>query len=284
MNFNPTPGLTTYAGYNEGMRAPTALELTCADPAAPCKLPNSFLADPPLKKIVAKTFEIGARGRQRDFSWSAAAFRTDLLDDIQFVSSGGGINAGFFQNVGRTRRQGLELTAAQKFGPFGVVARYGFLDATYRTGFIEHSPANSTADANGDIEVRPGNRIPSVPRQTLRLRLDFEPTTTWSVGANVIVNSASWSRGDENNQDASGPVPGYTVVNLDGRLRVTRNVEFFARINNLFDRKYSNFGILGENVFTGPGRSFDPANGVNESFRGLGAPRGAWVGVRFELD
>jgi outer membrane receptor protein involved in Fe transport len=284
MNFNPTPSLTSYASYNEGMRAPTALELTCADPAAPCKLPNSFLADPPLKKIVARTFEVGARGRQRDLSWSAAAYRTDLLDDIQFVSSGGGINAGFFQNVGRTRRQGLELTAAQKFGPFGVVARYGFLDATYRTGFIEHSPSNSTADANGDIEVQPGNRIPGVPRQTLRLRLDFEPTTAWSVGANVIVNSSSWSRGDENNQDATGPIPGYTVVNLDARLRVSRNVEFFARINNLFDRDYANFGVLGENVFTGPNRSFDPANGVNESFRGLGAPRGAWVGVRFELD
>jgi len=195
-----------------------------------------------------------------------------------------GVYAGFFQNVGRTRRQGIELTAAQKFGPFGVVARYGFIDATYRTGFIEHSPANSTADANGDIEVQPGNRIPGLPRQTLRLRLDFEPTTTWSVGANVIVNSSIWSRGDENNQDASGPVPGYTVVNLDGRVRVTKNVELFARINNLFDREYSNFGVLGENVFTGPGRSFDPANGVNESFRGLGAPRGAWVGVRFELD
>ena len=32
LNFNPTAGLTTYASYNEGMRAPTAMELTCADP------------------------------------------------------------------------------------------------------------------------------------------------------------------------------------------------------------------------------------------------------------
>ncbi|HYS15129.1 MAG TPA: TonB-dependent receptor, partial [Burkholderiaceae bacterium] len=74
MNFNPTPGFTTYASYNEGMRAPTALELTCADPAAPCKLPNSFLADPPLKKIVARTFELGARGREGTLVWSAATY------------------------------------------------------------------------------------------------------------------------------------------------------------------------------------------------------------------
>ena len=284
INFNPVDNFTTYASYNEGARAPTAIELTCADPAAPCKLPNSFLADPPLKQIVAKTVEVGARGRDAGFVWSAAAYRTDLIDDIQFVSSGGGINAGFFQNVGRTRRQGFELTAANKFGPFGVVARYGLIDATYRTGFIEHSPNNSSADVNGDIDVRAGDRIPAVPRQTLRLRLDFEPTTTWSIGANVIINTSIYARGDEDNQDVHGQVPGYTVVNLDGRYRVTKNVELFARVNNLFDRKYANFAILGENVFTGPGRSFDPANGQNDSFLGLGTPRGAWIGVRYEID
>ncbi|TMH02643.1 MAG: TonB-dependent receptor, partial [Betaproteobacteria bacterium] len=66
LNFNPSAELTTYASYNEGMRAPTAMELTCADPTAPCKLPNSFLADPPLKKVVAKTIEVGARGKRGD--------------------------------------------------------------------------------------------------------------------------------------------------------------------------------------------------------------------------
>jgi outer membrane receptor protein involved in Fe transport len=45
ITFNPRPGYTTYLSFNEGMRAPTAAELTCADPAAPCKLPNAFLAD-----------------------------------------------------------------------------------------------------------------------------------------------------------------------------------------------------------------------------------------------
>ena len=284
MNFNPTPAFTGYATYNEGMRAPTALELTCADPAAPCKLPNSFLADPPLKKIVAKTIEIGARGKQNAFAWSASMYRTDLIDDIQFVSSGGGINAGFFQNVGRTRRQGLEIAAGNGWGPLHVVARYGLIDATFQTTFIEHSPSNSSADANGDIQVQPGNKIPGIPRQTLRMRVDFEPSQAWSVGANLIVNTSVYSRGDENNQDVSGQVPGYTVVNLDGRYRVNKALEFFARVNNLFDRKYANFGILGENVFTGPNRSFDPDNAVAESFRGLGAPRGAWVGGRYEWE
>src|SRR6185503_10466231 len=172
INFNPKPGYTTYLSYNEGMRAPTAAELTCADPAAPCKLPNSFLADPPLKKVVAKTVEIGARGKSGDSSWSAAVYRTDLSDDIQFVSSGGSaINAGFFQNVGKTQRQGLELTGATRWGRLGVVARYSLIDARFKTGFVENSPANSAADANGDIVIGSGSRIPGIPRQSLRVRV-----------------------------------------------------------------------------------------------------------------
>ncbi len=123
------------------MRAPTAMELTCANPTAPCKLPNSFLADPPLKMVVAETIEIGARGEHDDTSWSAAIYRTDLFDDIQFVSSGNAIDAGYFQNVGKTRLPGIELTGATKWGRLGVAARYGFIDATFRSDFVTHSAA-----------------------------------------------------------------------------------------------------------------------------------------------
>ena len=284
LNFNPTAQVTTYASYNEGMRAPTAMELTCADPAAPCKLPNAFLADPALRKVVARTLELGGRGKAGDFTWGAALYRTDLSDDIQFVGSAGAINAGFFQNVGKTRRQGVEINAANRWGGFGVVARYSRIDATYRTGFVENSPSNSTADGNGDILVSSGNRVPGVPRQSLHLRLDWDAGEAWSVGANAVANASSRARGDENNQDASGAVPGYAVLNLDGRYRFGKRLEAFARMNNVFDRTYANFGILGQNVFTGPGRSFDPGNPVNESFRGLGAPRGAWLGLRWEWD
>ena len=282
LNFKPSSGLTTYGSYNEGMRAPTAMELTCADPTAPCKLPNSFLADPPLKKVIAKTIEIGARGKHGDTTWSAAIYRTDLFDDIQFVSSGNAINAGFFQNVGETRRQGIELTGATKWGRFGIVARYGFIDATFRSDFVAHSAANSSADANGDIAVASGNRIPGIPQHTLRVRLDFAATEALTLGASLVANSSIRSRGDENNEDAHGVVPGYAVLNLDGAWRFAKNWELFARLDNVFNRDYANFGILGFNVFPNPGRTFDPANQVAEPFLGLGAPRGAWIGLRYE--
>jgi len=281
LNFNPSPGLTSYASYNEGMRAPTAMELTCADPLAPCKLPNSFLADPPLKKVVAKTIEIGARGKHAETSWSAAIYRTDLFDDIQFVSSGNAINAGFFQNVGKTRRQGLELTGATKWGPIGIVARYGYIDATFVSGFTEHSPANSSSDANGDIVVAGGDRIPGIPQHSLRMRLDYNASEALAFGANFVANSAIRSRGDENNKDVHGTVPGYALVNLDGTWRFAKNWELFARIDNVFNREVANFGILGRNVFPNPARTFDPASAASEPFLGLVPPRGAWIGLRY---
>jgi iron complex outermembrane receptor protein len=283
VNWNPGKQLTAYAAYNQGMRAPTAIELTCADPNAPCKLPNSFLSDPPLNKVIARTVELGARGKGGDgFSWSAALYRTELDDDIAFVSSGGaGTNAGYFQNVGKTRRQGLELAATRKWGPLGMSVQYSHIDATYRAAFSVNSPANSDADASGTIRVRSGNRIPGIPQHSLKLRLDYELTPAWEVGGNLQYASGTYARGDENNSDARGKVPGYAVINLDTRYTLKKGWDVFARVNNLFNRQYANFGILGENVFTGPGRSFDPDNAAPEQFRGYGAPRGIWVGTRY---
>src|SRR5690349_23945441 len=171
LNFNPSATLTLYGSYSEGMRAPTPIELTCADPAAPCKLPNIFLADPPLKKVVSRTLELGLRqALGANLRVSAAVFRTDLSDDIQFIStSGTAINSGFFQNVGDTRRQGLELALEGGAGRIRFAARYARVNATFESPFTAFSPNNSTADAAGDIHVEPGKRIPGIPRDALKL-------------------------------------------------------------------------------------------------------------------
>jgi iron complex outermembrane receptor protein len=286
LNFNPSNSLTAYASYNEGMRAPTAIELTCADPNAPCKLPNNFLADPALKMVVSKTIEVGARGKpDRDTNWSVAVFRTDLHDDLQFISSNGvAVNAGYFQNVGVTRRQGFELGAGTRLGLAALTLRYNFIDASFRTGFVENSPANSSADATGAITVQRGDRIPAIPRHTLKLRSELSLTTAWSLAANVLIASDAYARGDENNRDAHGRVPGYALLNLDTRYQVTPQLQLFARIDNAFNRRYANFAVVGENVFTGPSQSFDPAHPRAEQFRGYGTPRGAWAGVQYSFE
>ena len=288
INYKPSSSMTAYATYNEGMRAPSPVELTCADAAAPCKLPNIFLAEPPLKKVVSHTFEAGARGKwSTELEWAAAAYRTDLDDDIQFIASGSGaINAGYFQNVGRTRRQGVELAGTAHIGGLDLSLRYSHIDATFRSSFVAASPNNSSADENGAISVQPGDRIPGIPADSLKLRADLDVDVRWAVGASVVFASSQFAHGDENNRDAGGRIPGYTVADLDVRFQTNAALQIFASAANLFDRRYQNFGLLGANAFTGPAHTFGPALGlepVSEQFRAVGAPRTLWIGVRYAI-
>ncbi len=292
LSFSPSTALTVYSHLSQGMRTPSALELTCADPETPCRLPNSFLSDPPLRPVFSTTAELGARGTLSPHSsWSLALFRTELRDDLQFVSSSGtALNSGYFRNVGATRRQGLELGARTRWGqtrPLSVVVDYSLIDATFRSDFKVNSVNHSQADAQGDIQVRVGNRLPNTVRQTLKLRADwaFVPQQpAWRVVGQLQLSSSVFARGDENNTDSQGAVPGGGVFNLQlhggwGGASQDR-WQFFARLDNVFNRRQASFGALGANAFTGAGQAFAPAQSRAEQFRGYAPPRGLWLGVQ----
>jgi outer membrane receptor protein involved in Fe transport len=165
-----------------------------------------------------------------------------------------------------------------------LTVSYSYIDATFRSAFLAASASNSTADADGAIAVEPGDRIPGIPSSTAKVRVDWKITDRWALGGGLIYASSQYAHGDENNQDVHGAVPSYIVVNLDTKFRMTPDLQLFASVSNLFDRPYQNFGLLGANAFTGPGRTFGPAVGIEpaaEQFRGLGAPRGFWLGLRY---
>ena len=288
--FNPAVGLSFvpaakqsyYASYSEGMRAPNPVELTCADPTAPCSLPNIFLADPPLKPVVSHTWELGLRRPLgADGRLTAALFRTQLHDDIQFIGSGGAINAGYFQNVGRTQRQGAEFGIEGRSDAWFMALRYSLIDATFQTPFVGHNPNNSSADAAGDFQVNAGDRIPGVPRHNLKLRAEYAIGAT-TLGGSVVAYSSQYARGDENNRDDKGPLPGYAVLNLDFRHRIERGWQLFGSVNNIFDRRYSTFGVIGGNLFVA-NPSIPTGPPTPERFDTPGAPRTFWLGVRYKF-
>jgi outer membrane receptor protein involved in Fe transport len=286
LNYNPNEVLGFYGSYNEGMRAPTPTELSCADPLTPCRLPTDFLADPALKPVVSKTWEAGVRGKAaKDWHWNATVFRTTLYDDIQFISSGQSFNLGYFQNVGETRRQGLELGLSGKIEKFHLAANYQYLQATFQSPVTFHNEANSSANANGDYTAESGDYLPNLPQNSLKLRVAYDFTPDLSAGVNMISNSSVYARGDENNQDDNGKVAGYTVFNLDANWHFHSNWSSFLKVINVFDRDYSTLGILGTNAFTAAGRSLDtnPANWASEQFQTPAAPRAAWIGVRYDF-
>jgi outer membrane receptor protein involved in Fe transport len=296
----PTDTATYYATYNEASRAPTVLELGCANPQQPCGLPNDFASDPDLKQVVAHTVELGLRGNLADqsLSWSADLFRTINHDDIQFIAAT--TNSGYFDNVGNTRRQGLDLGVGGKVGSLSWHVAYSFVDATYQSQFVVSAASNSTADANGDIVVHPGDRLPLVPRQTGRVVLDYSFSQRLQAGANLVVASGSYLHGNENNAnvagatngagqtiaaDGTGWIPSYVLLNLQGTYRLGESVQLFARVVNLFNAQYASAGFLTVNTFT-PSGSFrtNPADWTNENAVSPGAPRGVWAGLRLSLE
>ena len=265
--FQALPGMTLFASYGEGFRAPTAAELTCADPTAPCNLPNAFVADPPLKPVVARTYEIGARGTLpvgRALEWTLALFRTDLTDDILFtvVETGGG---GFFQNVSRTRRQGVEAGLAGSWKRLRYVASYTYTDATYETA----TTLASVTEADG-VRVRPGDRIPGIPPHSLKVGGEVGVLSNFWLGADVIATAGSALRGDEANRQAT--LDGYAILNLHARYVPFKHVELWARVDNATDADYETAGALNFNAFA------DPI--AVERFVAPGAPIGGFAGLR----
>jgi iron complex outermembrane recepter protein len=286
LNYNPSATLSFFGGYNEGMRAPTPIELSCADPLTPCRLPTDFLADPILDPVISKTFEAGVRGKlANNISWNAGVFHTKLKDDIQFISSGNSFNLGYFDNVGDTQRQGLELGLGEKFDKLNLTANYQYLRATFRDSVQFQNENNSSADADGNYTAKSGDFLPNIPRHSLKLRAAYDFTPELTVGLNMITSGSVFARGDENNKDENGKVAGYTVFNMDANWRFHQNWSGFVKVSNIFDKDYASLGILGTNAFNTADKSFnaDPSSWQSEQFQSPGAPRAGWIGVRYEF-
>ncbi|MGZ5803881.1 MAG: TonB-dependent receptor [Xanthobacteraceae bacterium] len=249
MTYKFVPNVTAYAGYSEANRAPTPLELGCADPARPCLLDNFLVSDPPLKQVVSHTYEAGLRGLQEfgpkgRLKWSIGAYRSDSDDDIINVASPVAQGFGFFQNAGTTRRQGVEASADYTLAPWRIYANLAFVDATFRTRLTLSSPNNPMADANGSIFVVPGNHIPAVPDYRFKAGLEYAVTQDWKVGTDVNAVGSQYLVGDQSNQNAK--VPAYWVVNLNSSYQVTKNVEVFGLVRNLFNQHYYSAGTFFE--------------------------------------
>jgi iron complex outermembrane recepter protein len=275
--FNPAigatykvfPALTAYAGYSEGNRAPTPSEIECSDPAKPCLLPSSLSSDPPtLKQVVSRTYEAGLRGTftlpqmvPGRFGWHFGLFRTDLTDDIFGVATS--LSTGFFQNVGATRRQGIETSLTYRDDKWSIYGNYSLIDATFQSSLTLPSPSNPFADANGNILVSPGNRLPGIPEHQLKIGADYRVTPRWTIGAVAAYFSDQFLRGDASNQNST--LRGYTVVNLHSSYSITKNFEVFANLNNLFNAHYNTFGAFGDP--TGVGAPGIPADAITNDPR-----------------
>ena len=271
------PALSGYVSYSESSRAPTPIELACADPDAPCTLPNAFLADPPLDQVVTTSWEGGFRGLYKGTEWHVGGFRALNSSDILFISTGGATgNQGFFSNVGETLRMGMELGLYGTWRKFDWSVNYNYIEATFETPFLAASPFHPQADSNGDIQVIAGDRIPGIPAHTLKVGGGYQFTDKLRLDADLLYNSGVYLRGDEAN--LLDTTDGYATVNVRGVYRFNKTFSIFARVNNLLNTDYETFGLLGESDSVPGFESF-----TDPRFLSPGAPISGFVGIRMEI-
>ena len=312
MSFAASPALTLYAGANQGSRAPSAVELGCADPAKPCKLPNAMAGDPPLRQVVTSTVEAGLRGRTAGgLQWNLGLFRADNRDDILFVANNAA-GYGYFRNFGATRRQGLEAGFSAVLAGARIGAHYTWLDASFRSAEHLGGAGNSRNDSaqagfagvDGNIEIQPGQRIPLLPRHLLKLFAEVPLGAGVTVNADMAAVGASLARGNENGQHQPDGVhylgrgfsAGYGVLNLGAEWQsaspALRGLTLFAQANNLLDRRYSSAAQLGATAFDGRGNFVAQPFGadaygdrplVRSTFLAPGAPRSVQLGLRYRF-
>lgn len=297
--LNPAAGITWqwhrdhnfYASVSQSSRAPTPIELACNegvfelarqyavdrgdDPDTidfECRLPNAFLADPPLQDVVTTSFEVGSRGAIGDLSYSAGLFHAGNRDDILFQTTGR--QTGLFANVDRTRRRGIESSLNGQWRAMDWRASYSYIEASFEDDFAVLSPNHPAANEQGEIAVRRGDRIPGIPQHQLKLSSYYRFSDSMTLGLDLVANSEQTLRGDESAQlDA---VPGYRVLNLSAHYAVNSALALFARIDNLLDTDYETFGLLGEQ----PGELAVPLIETFSipTFLGAAAPRAGFVG------
>jgi len=308
ITHTPTDRLSIFGTYSESSRAPTSIELGCSNPDYGCLLPSAMADDPPLKQVVAKTYDFGTRGSLTDeIKWNASIYHAMNHQDLQFIRAGDSTSRGYYSNVGRTQRQGLDLGLRGQHDSFRWNASYSYIRATFDSDFSLVNGSNSSAPDDGDnkniYEVRKGNRMPSIPAHQFKARLQYDVTPKWSVGTNLVYFSDQYVIGNENNQhqgntaacsngtstgglrgnDAacgSGKIKDYTVVNLDTQYNFGGGWKAFVKAVNIFDHDYYVAGRLAETMFDASGSYNDEIKS-----RGVipGAPRAAWVGFRYEF-
>jgi outer membrane receptor protein involved in Fe transport len=247
-HFNPGVGLTyrlapafsVYASYAVSNRTPTPAELSCASPASPCSLANFFTGDPNLNQVVAHTVETGVRGTLAPLpgaklDWNAGFFYSNLDNDIEFVQSVI-LGRGFFQNVGATRREGFDAGLKFQNDRWQAWLSYTYTNATFQSAFSESSPNNPGADADGNIPVNPGDRLPGVPTHLVKVGVQYKVTDKWTVGATAVGENGQYLFGDEAN--LTKQLPGYFVLNFNTSYQITRNVQLFGLVQNVSNQKY----------------------------------------------
>jgi iron complex outermembrane receptor protein len=264
-------GFSAYGSVGQNFRAPALIELACADPERPCVLPFALGDDPPLEPVIATTYEVGGTWARGPVLVTGSVYRSDVKNDVFLFPNENAITGstieGYFANLEKTRREGVEAGVSVAFGRHSAYANYAWTRATFRSVAEIFSVRE---ESGGENEVEPGDRLPLVPDHQVKFGASFRLPARLELGVDARYVGEQWLRGDEANQTA--PLGGWFAA--DARLTWSLDAwEVTGLVTNVFDEHYANFGTF--NINQG-----NPAGATLERFLTPGQARAFRVVVR----
>lgn len=235
LTYNPWRDLGFYLSYAEGFRAPVADEFAAFGPP-PTFTPTVVQ----LKPVKSRNFEIGVRGNLG--AWlegSLALFYIPVRDEILFQVTDATTFTGQNANVDRTLRRGVELSLKARYQKLlEYFVNYTATKATFETDVLLFSG-----------QVRKGDELPLVPRHRVSTGVTVTPLEGLSLSLFGSFVGSQFLNNDEPNNGKKlashfvmGSRASYQWQNWTGSVT----------INNLTNRKYSTYGILGAEPFRVP--------------------------------
>ncbi|MGQ0560912.1 MAG: TonB-dependent receptor, partial [Gemmatimonadota bacterium] len=266
LSVRVTSASSAYASFGRSFRPPALIEIACADPNEPCPLPFALGDDPPIDPVRVATYEIGYNWQRDGLVAQLSAYRSNVRADIfLFPYEGedepaGSTIDGYFDNVPRTRRVGLEA-----YGSWTSAARhraflsYAWTRATFESAGLEIFSVREITGAENEVEK--GSRFPLVPDHTFAAGAAVVIRNGIETGVRITVVGERYLRGDEANHEP--PLPAYATADLRLGL-LYRGWTLDAVLRNVTNARYLAFGTF--NINQGPG--------VLERFVTPGRPRG----------
>ncbi|KAB0454021.1 TonB-dependent receptor [Acinetobacter baumannii] len=234
--------LMAYVSYAKGFETPTFTEMAYRPDGQ-----SGFNFD--LTASTSDTYETGLKSQNQLGDFTLAVFQTKTKDDI--VSAGNSNGRSTFRNADKTLREGVEFAWNKKlWRDLIATASYSYLDATF----------DADIPALGNIaQISSGNAIPGIAKNQAYASLAWQPSHGLYGGVDVQYMDKVYV--NDTNSDAA---PSYSVTSANvGYAWVMGDwkVNSFARVDNLFDKKYAGSVIVND----GNSRYFEPADGRNWS-------------------
>jgi iron complex outermembrane recepter protein len=247
LRWQPLPSLSIYASAGKGYESPTLGELAYR-PSGGSGLNTA------LKAQNSTQAELGLKWRDADsgFSVETALFRANTKDEIGVQTNAGGRST--FQNVGSTKRQGVELSAAWRVdAQWRAQLSLTVLNATYEDNFLTCAGVPCPAPT---VAVPAGNRIAGTLPKTAFAEV------VWTPGPFELALETRGQGRQPVNDVNSDFASGFGLLALRALWRADLGpgkLEALLRVDNLADRKVAGSVVVGETN----GRFFEPAAGRN---------------------